>query len=97
MPTARPCRFGRSNAAAERAVRGIAFGRGNWTFAGSDARGRGAAVVPAPIEICELSDANSPGWLAHVLAKSRDRPAQRRDDWPPWNWTPRRQVIAEAA
>jgi transposase len=96
MPTARPCRFGRSNAAAERAVRGIAFGRGNWTFAGSDAGGRGAAVVHADRDL-RIKRRQPTGWLAHVLAKSRDRPAKRRDDWPPWNWTPRRQVIAEAA
>jgi hypothetical protein len=33
-------RICRSNAAAERAVRGIVIGRGSWTFAGSDAGGR---------------------------------------------------------
>jgi len=30
----------RTNAAAERAVRGVTIGRGNWTFAGSDAGGQ---------------------------------------------------------
>jgi len=39
-------RICRSNAAAERALRGIVIGRGSWTFAGSDAGGQGAAVVP---------------------------------------------------
>jgi hypothetical protein len=53
MPTARPYRFGRSNAAAEWAVHGIAIGRGNWTFAAPDAGGHGAAVVATPIETCE--------------------------------------------
>jgi transposase len=78
-------------------MRGIAIARGNWTFAGSDAGGHWAAVVPTPIETCELSDANPPAWLARVLVKPRDRPAKRRDAWPPWNWTPRRQAIADAA
>jgi Transposase IS66 family len=82
-------RIRRTNAAAERAVRGIAIGLGSWTFAGSDAGGQGAAVVPKPIETCELNDADPPAWLAHVLAKPRDRPAKRRDEWPPWKWTPR--------
>src|ERR1700732_3507548 len=50
MPTARPCGFGRFNAAAERAVHGIAIGRGDWTFVGSDAGGHVAAVVTTPIE-----------------------------------------------
>jgi transposase len=78
-------------------MRGIAIGRGDWTLAGSDAGGHGAAVVATPIEICELNDADPPAWLAHVLAKPRDRPAKRRDEWPPWDWTPRRQALAEAA
>jgi transposase len=34
-----------SNNAAERAVRGIAVGRRNWTFAGSDEGGRRAAAM----------------------------------------------------
>ncbi len=97
MPTARLCRFGRSNAAAEWAVHGIAIGRGNWTFAGSDAGGHGAAVVTPPIKTCKLNDADPPAWRAHVLAKPRDRPARWRYEWPPWNWTPRQQAIAEAA
>jgi len=86
-----------SSAAAERAVRGIAIGRGNWTFAGSDAGGHVAAGVPTPIETCELNDADPLAWLAHVLAKPRDRPAKRRDEWPPWNWTRSQQAIAAAA
>jgi hypothetical protein len=97
MPTARPCGFGRFNAAAEWAVHGIALGRGDWTFAGSDAGGHGAAVVTTPIEACESNDADPPAWRAHVLAKLRDRPAKRRDEWPPWNLTPRQQAIAKAA
>jgi hypothetical protein len=78
-------------------VCGSAIGRGNWTFAGSDAGGHGAAVVPIPIETCELSNADPPAWRVHLLAKPRDRPPRRRDEWPPWNWTPRRQAITEAA
>ncbi|MDQ6702409.1 MAG: transposase domain-containing protein [Pseudomonadota bacterium] len=85
---ARPCR---SNAAAERAVRGIAIGRGNWTFTGSDAGGHGAVAVHTPIETCELNDVDPTAWLAHVFAKLRDRPAKLRDEWPPWNWTARQQ------
>src|SRR3954468_21874649 len=39
-----------SNNAAERAIRGIAVGRRNWTFAGSDAGGRRAAAIYTLIE-----------------------------------------------
>lgn len=62
-----------------------------------DAGGHGAAVVTTPIEACESNDADPPAWRAHILAKPRDRPENRRDEWPPWNWTPRQQAIAEVA
>src|ERR1700694_5382805 len=39
-----------SNNAAERALRGVAIGRRNWTFAGSDAGGHRAAAVYTLIE-----------------------------------------------
>lgn len=42
-----------SNNAAERAVRGIAVGRKNWTFCGSDSDGRRAAAIYTLIETWE--------------------------------------------
>jgi len=39
-----------SNNAAERALRGIAVGRHNWTFAGSDEGGRRAAAIYTLVE-----------------------------------------------
>ena len=59
-----------SNNAAERAVRGVAFGRANWTFAGSDAGGHRAAAVYTLIETCKLNDVDPQAWLAYVLASS---------------------------
>jgi transposase len=38
-----------SNNAAERELRGVAVGRKNWTFAGSDEGGRRAAAIHTPI------------------------------------------------
>ena len=45
-----------SNNAAERALRGIAIGRKNWTFAGSDAGGDRAAAIYTLIETCKMND-----------------------------------------
>jgi len=45
-----------TNNAAERAVRGIAVGRRNWTFCGSDAGGHRAAVMYTLIETAKLCD-----------------------------------------
>ena len=41
-----------SNNAAERALRGVALGRRNWTFAGSDEGGRRAAAIYSLITTC---------------------------------------------
>jgi len=45
-----------SNNAAERALRGAAVGRRNWTFAGSDAGGHRAAAVYTLIEIYKMNN-----------------------------------------
>lgn len=75
-----------SNNAAERAVRGIALGRKNWTFAGSDTGGRRAAAMYALIETAKLNDVDPRAWLADVLARLPGHPAQAIDELLPWNW-----------
>ena len=77
-----------SNNAAERAVRGIAIGRKNWLFAGSDSGGRRAAAILSLIETCKLNDVDAEAWLADVLARLADHPAKRIDELLPWNWKP---------
>ena len=56
-----------SNNAAERAVRGIAVGRRNGTFAGSDGGGRRAAAIYTLIETAKLNDVDPQAWLADSL------------------------------
>lgn len=75
-----------SNNAAERAVRGIALGRKNWTFAGSDAGGRRAATMYTLIETAKLNDVDPRAWLADVLARLPGHPARAIDELLPWNW-----------
>ena len=58
-----------TNNAAERALRGVAVGRRNWTFAGSDAGGHRAAAVYTLIETCKMNDVDPQAWLADVLAR----------------------------
>jgi transposase len=83
-----------SNNAAERALRGIAVGRGNWTFAGSDRGGERAAAVYTLIETAKLNDVDPQAWLADVLARLPDHPARRIDDLMPWHWKTSPQAIA---
>src|SRR3954468_16607284 len=75
-----------SNNAAERAIRGIAVGRRNWTFAGSDAGGRRAAAIYTLIETAKLNDVDPHAWLADVLTRLPDHPALRLHELLPWAW-----------
>lgn len=75
-----------SNNAAERSVRGIAVGRRNWTFCGSDSGGHRAAVMFTLIESAKLSDVDPKAWLADVLARIADHPAHKLAELLPWNW-----------
>jgi transposase len=75
-----------TNNAAERAIRPLAVGRRNWTFAGSDAGGRRAAAMYSLVETCKLNDVDPRAWLADVLAQLPEHPAARIDELLPWNW-----------
>jgi transposase len=75
-----------SNNAAERALRGIAVGRHNWTFAGSDEGGRRAAAIYTLVETAKLNNIDGQAWLADVLARLPDHPAKRIAELLPWNW-----------
>jgi transposase len=75
-----------SNNAAERALRGVAVGRRNWTFAGSDRGGARAAAIYTLIETCKLNEVDPQAWLADVLGRIADHPAKRVKDLLPWNW-----------
>ena len=83
-----------SNNAAERAIRGIAVGRRNWTFCGSDTGGHRAAVIYTLIETAKLCDVDPKAWLADVLARIADHPMQRIGDLLPWNWKAAREHVA---
>lgn len=84
-----------SNNAAERELRVVAVGRGNWTFAGSDEGGRRAAAIYTLIATAKLNDVDPQAWLADVLARLPDHPAKRIHELLPWNW--RLQHIADQA
>jgi transposase len=77
-----------SNNTAERALRGIALGRKSWLFAGSDRGGERAAAMYSLIVTAKMNDVDPQAWLADVLARIADHPAQKLDELLPWNWTP---------
>ena len=75
-----------TNNAAERALRGIALGRKSWLFAGSDRGGDRAAMMYTLIITAKMNDIDPQAWLADVLARIAEHPAQRLDELLPWNW-----------
>jgi transposase len=76
------------NNPAERALRGVAIGRKNWLFAGSDRGGERAAAIYSLIESTKLNGINPQHYLADVLARIADHPARHIAELLPWNWQP---------
>ncbi|MCP1909557.1 hypothetical protein J2R96_002037 [Bradyrhizobium elkanii] len=58
-----------TNNCAERALRGIALGRRNWTFAGSQRGTDRSAIMLTMITTCRLNDVDPNARLADVLAR----------------------------
>lgn len=73
------------NNRAENCLRGIALGRRNWTFAGSDKGGERAAAIYSLIETAKLNNVDPEAWLRDVLTKIADgHPANRIAELMPW-------------
>src|SRR5882757_415578 len=81
-----------TNNGAERALRGIALGRRNWTFAGSQRGADRTAIMLTMITTCRLNDVDPKAWLADVLARIADLPASRLHELLPWEWKLLRQA-----
>src|ERR1022692_2649476 len=86
-----------SNNAAERGVRGIALGRKSWLFCGSDRGGERAAVMYSLIVTAKMNDVDPQAWLADVLARIAEHPAQKIDELLPWNWQQLKEPVSQAA
>ena len=84
-----------SNNAAERAIRPLSLGRKNYLFAGSDSGGRRAATVYTIIETARMNGLDPEAYLADILTRIADHPANRVDELLPWNWiAPNQPAIA---
>lgn len=73
------------NSAAERAMRPIAIGRRNWTFAGSDAGGHRAAAIYSLIETAKIHGLDPEAYLREVISRIADHPVNRIDELLPWH------------
>ncbi|PPC72334.1 IS66 family transposase [Pantoea sp. ICBG 985] len=72
------------NNIAENALRGVAFGRKNWLFSGSDEGGERTAVLYSLIGTCQMNGVDPEAWLRYVLGHIQDWPANRVRDLMPW-------------
>jgi transposase len=73
------------NNAAERALRGVALGRSNYLFMGSDAGGERAAALYSLVETAKLNGLDPQAYLRDVLGRIADHPINRIDELLPWN------------
>jgi transposase len=74
------------NNPAERGMRGIAVGRKNWLFAGSEAGGRAAAAAYTLIETAKLNNIDPQAWLTDVLSRIAEHKINRIDELLPWHY-----------
>lgn len=76
------------NNATERAIRGVAVGRNNWVFFGSDEGGKTAAVLRSFVASCQRVRVDPFVWLKDTLLRIADHPIHRLAELLPHNWTP---------
>jgi transposase len=76
------------NNATERAIRGIAVGRNNWVFFGSDQGGNTAAVLRSFVASCQRVPVDPFAWFKDVLSRIADHPITRLAELLPHNWKP---------
>jgi len=74
------------NNATERAIRGIAIGRNNWVFFGSDHGGHTAAVLRSFVASCQRVNVDPFAWFKDVLSRIAAHPITRLAELLPHNW-----------
>ena len=83
--------------AVENAMRPVALGRRNWTFAGSEAGGKRAACMYSLLMTAKLNGHEPLAYLTDVLQRLPTTLMRDIDELLPWNWQPRTRNDAAAA
>jgi len=85
------------NNRAENVLRGVALGRKNYLFAGSDTGGENAAIIYTLIETAKLNGIEPFAYLRDVLGRIADHPINRIDELLPWNWAAQQTTAQQVA
>jgi transposase len=72
----------------ERVIRGVAVGRNNWMFFGSDEGGRTAAVLRSFVASCQRAGVDPYAWFKDVLSRIGSHSITRLAELLPHNWVP---------
>ncbi|MCU0966023.1 MAG: IS66 family transposase [Burkholderiaceae bacterium] len=94
----RYCEDGRieiDNNAAERALRGVALGRKNYLFQGSDAGGQRAAAIYSLVETAKLNGLDPQAYLREVLSCIAEHPINCIEQLLPWNMAKANKLDAQ--
>jgi hypothetical protein len=67
-------------------LRGIAVGRGNWLFVGSDRGGRTMAILRSFVGSCEMAKVDPFEWFRDVLSRIEEHSIQALDELLPHRW-----------
>src|SRR5215469_17882711 len=70
----------------ERAIRGVAVGRNNWIFFGSDQGGKTAAVLRSFVASCQRIGIDPFTWFKDVLSRIASHPITKLTELLPHNW-----------
>src|SRR5215471_9994005 len=76
------------NNATERDIRGVAVGRNNWMFFGSDRGGEIAAILRSFTASCQRVGVEPFAWFKDVLSRIATHPINRIAELLPHNWKP---------
>lgn len=72
----------------ERAIRGVAVGRNNWMFFGSDQGGKTAAVLRSFVASCQRVGIDPFAWFKDVLSRIAHHSIAQIAELLPHNWAP---------
>ena len=75
-------------------MRGIAVGRNNWLFVGSDRGGKTMAILRSFVGSCEMVKVDPFEWFRDVLSRIAEQSIQALDELLPHRWAAAAQAQA---